>query len=567
MFAKRTSRLSFLVAVATVPLSTAQAGGFTERLGDVWKLAKKVVDVVGDYPTLRATVRTKRAQPCPIDTGFDPAAALTDAGKAALLAKAGAYEDALAARHFVQNIVVSRAEIHPDTKAVQLYPSSIGDASYHSGQLLAARAFRYGVTGKPTDLDLVQNSLIGVYNLLTIASAPSGKITNPRAGDGKMAAVPGLPVRAFVEEGNPLFAGATDLDVKNPDVYRYTGTLKGAPTSRRYLVKANVSRDQINGLLFGIAAAHEVLNPKKELVDVRRDVARAVTTFIRNYVKRGYRLFDLDSRLLMEGPPADLIPTLSWLKTAAIVTNESDIKKAYDKLVKDYFGGSTIEKLFKQAIFKGLQDLVQSLVGDHIELLQMVLRDFNYNLLVLPLYALLRFEKNAETRDVYKHYLKHTIKPLVGNLRIPFFDAVYLLGTGEKDNARVRRAAGVLRQFRNPPFPFGNPAPGATTPVTDFSTRKDLRDPLFDHLSEVWETHLKKDFPGENNPIRYGGGIWPLGPGLAPRDNNIERANPYRVTGEKASGSMTVDGKKTLLEYPGEDYLLNYWIARYHKFL
>ena len=93
-----------------------------------------------------------------------------------------------------------------------------------------------------------------------------------------------------------------------------------------------------------------------------------------------------------------------------------------------------------------------------------------------------------------------------------------------------------------------------------------MRDPLFDYLRDVWDKKLAKRF-GDKNLVKYGGGIWPLGPGLVTTDNAIERANPYRLKSTRPCGHKIVNGRRTVIEHPGEDFLLNYWFGRYHGML
>src|SRR5262249_48079338 len=103
--------------------------------------------------------------------------------------------------------------------------------------------------------------------------------------------------------------------------------------------------------------------------------------------------------------------------------------------------------------------------------------------------------------------------------------------------------------------------------VTDFGGHAELHDPLFFYLHDAYETKVKPRFPGRENPFARGGSAWPLGPGNVPRDNNVERANPFLLRGCEPYAGTLPDGKRTLREHAGHDYLMSYWYARYHGLL
>jgi hypothetical protein len=534
--------------------------GFADELQESLGLVRALLEVAGETARKLAELRAMRARPPPVDTRFDPAAALSAAGKRELWEKAEEYERMARERHLQGHLLITQAAIHPASRQLATYVGAIGDAAYHSGQALAAFAFKYGVTGAPADLASLKGALTGVYNLMTIAAAPAGRIVDPRTGQ-PVAARPGLPVRGYAEETAPLFQGNYDLRLDHPATYRYEGALAGLP-AKAYLLRADVSASQIDGLLFGLAAAFEVLSRRRAEPEWRQAISAIVARFASEFVKHGYKVIDLNGAPTRFGDQSSLtdpvkqLQNLSWLTTALFVAPTAEMKRARDSLVRRIYRPLGL----RVALFQALEQLLSPALRTGREVLGYVIKSYNYNALVLALYPLLRHAPDGHTRRLGLRFLEKLLWPLLADLRVPFFDFFRHAATGRRDELLLGRAAAVLRQYRRPPFPFGNPA-GDGELVTDFSARAELHDPLYFYLREVWETKLKERFKGHENPIRYGGSAWPLGPGLVPQQNNIERAHPYELRGTEPRCG------ENLCEYPGSDYLLSYWFGRYHGLL
>ncbi len=528
-------------------------------------LVGEIIAAAPEYQRKLAELRAKRAQACPVATGYDERAAQSTEGRAQLERKAAAYER-MTQRHIASLTLMKVADLDPTSQVVVGYPFEIEDSSYHSGQLLAARAYKYGITRNATDLATLREGVFGAYNLMTIAKAPQGRLINPRTGRNVTPRA-GLPVRGYVAEGDPLFAGNSDLDLNDPKTYVYEGPLRGL-TKTRFVFVADVSGDQTDGLLFGMTAAFEVLKKLNAEPELQKLIAEAVGDFVRGFIANSYKIVDLTGKPTKCGDvsnmqaPNVLIQNLGWLQAGIVTTQAADIKAAYKKLTDKYFGGLGITR---GLIFKTELEVVGALLRKVKEPLQYTVFDFNYNLVMLPLHLLVHHETDAQLRGLYRHYLDHFARPFTEDLAVPFFDGIYLTASGRRDASIVARMAAVLRQFRSPPAPFGNPA-STTEYMTDFSQRAELRDPLFQHLRAVWDKTLAKRNPEQRNPFYAGGGIWRLGPGLVPRDNNIERANPYALKGYETKGTPA-GSTATLREFAGHDYLLNYWYARYHGLL
>jgi hypothetical protein len=539
-----------------------------DRFFDVLKeklaLVREIVRLVREVPAKRAELRAKRAQPAPIDTGFDPARYRSAAGQAQLLRKAEVYAGT-AKQHEHDLILVNSAELHPETHALLRFSDGLGDSAYHTGQYLAALAYRFAVTGSPENRDALLRVLAGVYNLMTLTSDTTGTITDPRTRK-VVRPRPGLPLRGYGNIASPLVKEMGDLAPSNASVYVFEGTPFGLPRGT-YHLSSDISRDQMDGLFLGLAAAFEALRKHDAAPEWRKRISDAVVATMREFVKNGFKFIELNGRPTEFGDqsqmldPTKLMHTLAWLGTAVAISGDAGLKKAYNDVADRHFGK---QRVFKAALYRAALDLLRPLLSQNVELVGYVVSTFNYNLLAIPAHLLVRHAPDAKLRAVFLDIVESLVWPLLSDRRVPFFDFVYMAATGKRDAALIDRAVGTLGQFRERPFPFGNPASTAEL-VTDFSGRAELHDPLFFHLREAWRTKLARLLPKQKeNPFEVGGSAWPLGPGLVPRSHDIERADPYGLKGQDPYAWTWTGDKKNLRQYPGHDYLLSYWFGRFH---
>jgi hypothetical protein len=199
--------------------------------------------------------------------------------------------------------------------------------------------------------------------------------------------------------------------------------------------------------------------------------------------------------------------------------------------------------------------------------------------LMFAFHSLIRHEHNRVLRAAYLAYLNQVLFPLTHGRRAPIFDSIYLAAMnlpdaptsavdGGTESMRGRISA-ILAQYRDPPAPFGKPAPAASlgTCVNDaspYGTAYDrcnkMRNPLTDALKEIYEKHIRPDHEIENLHFDAAAGIWPLGPGVLPL-MNLAVAAPHALHGWNPANDTTAEGT---MEPSGDDYLLSYWFARYH---
>ena len=551
--------------------------------------AKQVLEGVPGFSEKLAQARRLRAGSPPIDTGFDPAAAQSPAGKLALYTKANQWERSTLDRHFRDLLIVPGLEIEPSPPfAVVSVWSGMQNSGWNTGTYLAARAFKYQANGADADLAPLYDALAGVSNLMTIANAPAGTI-KALFGAKKGTAIPGergIIVRGYAVVGGPN--GTADFSSVPPAPplefsYEYDGRLEGG-SSRELTGKirflSNVSRDEVYGLLFGLGASYEVLMDRQPKSPWIARIRHLVEGFAVRYVRAGLKLTDFGGRVTSIGDapegdqsqmsdPRQIFQNLSWLKTAAYITGNQEVEAKYKEIAQQKLGVQRAVATLPPLCASTESAVSPSALGGLKELVLYFDQPFNWNYWFIAAYSLLRWEKDNALHAVYQQYATEVLWPLYGDARVPLFDYIHLLAKGEKPGrpsqagqAIIARAAGALRQYRDDAFPFGrNPYPAATGSTNDFSARADLRDPLSAFLRD----HRAQAPWLPSDPCK--GGLYALGPGLIPRSNNIMEAYPYALCmGDPGVngpyGSMNAKHERRLIAWSGHDYLLNYWFGR-----
>lgn len=565
-----------------LPQKRAQANaedkeGLLDKLKLYLDVATKAIEMLKEYPKKRDELRAKRAQPGPIDSGFKPDYYKTAQGLADLQKKADEYET-VARRFLHDRIVLERAYVDPATGAITGFLGGFGDAAVTTGRYLAACAFRYAVTGKAQDLEWLQEVLKGVYNLMTISSAPDGYIVFRKTGE-RMTPRPGLPVRGLTNAAATLVNVQESFDVdEHDDIYEYHGSLMGLPKAV-YLLKSDISRDQINGLFLGLATSWVALNKWNTAQDWQKRISDVIKATMLLMVRNGYKFHEFVGKVTRYGDQSNMLdPTvlthnLAWLGIAVTITGDAEIKSHYNKIANKYFGKY---RLFKTGLYGEILKALSPLAGKHEELLLSTVSMFNFNLLSTSMHMMVQFTPDPKLKVAFNDVMEHMAWPLLKPRRVPYFDYVYLAALGKRDPAIMSRALGVLGQFRTRPYPFANPNSGAGY-LTDFSGRQELKDPLFHYLKEQWANLMKLLPKIKENPFYAGGGIWPLGPGLVNLEDNISGSNPYFLAGRppqrwwccsgSPSGFCPHDPNERLVQAQPHDFLLSYWMGRYYGFV
>jgi hypothetical protein len=374
-----------------------------------------------------------------------------------------------------------------------------------------------------------------------------------------------------------------------------------------YHFESEQSRDNVDWMLLGMAAAHEVLSMRRPDSPWLPRMAGVVKDFLVTLISNQYRLIDLDGSFPKwghiivwpkfdnpddpGGDPSDMVEALGWLKVGIFMTNDAGLKAEYQRRVDAHIRGHSAA-----SVFRAFDPLVGSFIRAFPEVVELggPVPVYRPGLLMATLHPLIRYESDAQLRQFYVDYYKLILKPLTEPQRVPLFDAIQLVATGQPDATTAAtdgsdeslrgRMAATLLQFRDQPFVK------PTTPTslqcqddsllayTQYDTaacKLRLASPFYDWFVSTKNQYeaLRKGEPkvpdlplGDVNELA--GGIWPLGPGVVPTLAEQWAAGAtHALRGTLLQGDPRDDKPDKLYEPPGFDFLLQYWFARFHGLL
>lgn len=150
-----------------------------------------------------------------------------------------------------------------------------GDAAIWTGHYLAAEAFRWRVTGSPAARRNLQGALDGLDALASVTNAGA----------------PGPLARFWMPLDSPFRDGIRAIEARHR---LYPGTLRGRPVEW----VGDTSRDQYSGAFFGLAVAHDMLDPARpEDAAARAQAADVVTRLLAYLLKTGGAVIMPDGRV------------------------------------------------------------------------------------------------------------------------------------------------------------------------------------------------------------------------------------------------------------------------------
>jgi len=290
---------------------------------------------------------------------------------------------------------------------------------------------------------------------------------------------------------------------------------QGVGDYRDYRWLGDVSVDQVDGAVFGYAVAFDLI----EEPSIRRQIAEDVAAIADHLLEHRMEIIDVEGRRTRHGDlgngffseDLNALIALMIMKVAHHVTAEPRFEKAYYDLIA-----------------RGYADRAAAARDKWWEYLIGINHSDN-NLAFLAYYPLLRLEQDPSLKRIYQRGLRRAwqVVRVEANPLFTFIDQALL---------PVASPTPALEQAIQTLFYF--PSMKRDIPV-DQSGRPDL-------CRSFW-----RDRQGRLQSCR------PLPIQDRPADSFEWKENPYRLKGEG-------DGR-TL--FAGVDYLLPYWLGRYHQFL
>jgi hypothetical protein len=536
-------------SIEAIPPASA-AGGALEQLTDAMCAGAIAMSAVSDAPAKLAQLRRMRAQPPPIDTGFDPQRAQTPPELAALRRKAASYEAWTQQQH-VSDQIVLRCVTTPASRGGGPRGNcshgyhTMANAGYTTGSLLAARAYEYGVLSAagdpeaPRALAALEDTLLGMHHVMTIAGLPRceghptatscGTITafatrdgKPITADATIAPVPGLPVRGFASVTSAVLANDDILTSHSPQAYELNGRLEGLPGTR-FRFEERQSGDDTYVTLLALSAAYDVLKKTGAAPALRARIVEDAEAFGRYFVANGLAIRTLRGDATWAGgdirqsggrisvvplDPLMFFQDLAWLRTILYLSQDFrgnrgsvvEVDRAYSRLTAAFGPG--------RVLTPGLRALATLVASPALKALREPVQYFHQaftgDYWVISAYLLGRYESDPALAALYRDVMARVVWPLVDYIDAPMhlYALLYTIAdparfasvAGMSRDDAMARGAALLRQYRATPSPFGNPAPSTQSPAqvgfyyTDFTHRADLRDPLFDRLAQAWRS-------------------------------------------------------------------------------
>ncbi len=382
-----------------------------------------------------------------------------------------------------------------------------------SGMYLASQAFRYAVTRDSEAVENAKTVLSGLHDLT--------EVTGVKGLYGRTLWRPDV---AYDSDGagNPGWSDSTSMP--------------------GWRFRNDVSKDGYDGLMFGYAAAMEHFDDEEIIDEVKQRLAEISEHLVNN----GLRIIDVDGQVTEHGalyqsalddyPGFNAMLASSFIKVAQSANDDSHLDDFYYAcLMKTRTGdcpdfeiadlGSYIESM-EDRLFLFLPNCKQNYD--------------NFDMCYQAIYPLLRREQDPLLRTrlvgVLENNMFHTENPeyqsvaLIGNTWYTFAYAALVKHDPENDP--------VLKQAMD----------DAVCKLKEFPERKFERHVPASARKEVCRTRL--DTPAAAEPI-------PLSE--YPFDNYLWRLDFFEIQAEHEEDRRLV--------WSAEDYLLVYWMGRYHGFI
>lgn len=406
------------------------------------------------------------------------------------------------------------------------------DSAIWTGTYLAAQAFRYAATGDPVEKQEALRNARSAAQTLHLFLEVTGQT-------GLLARFAGP-----LDQTEVYLRGACPCQRPTPDKAglccpENNSCAKSGDDKLFWL--GGTTRDQYSGWYFGLGIAHRLIDDPELRQLVANDL-RQVTTALSN------------QHWIIKGPDgkpttasASTIEPLmqaAWLLLAAEATGDSTYVQSYEKLVRDPV---RLEFL---------------LVEDDFDWTNKYMQYYAFNLDFLAYYNLIQLEPRAERKRAYLKVLEDHPYREVKDTGNSFFDYIAKAVGADVSEQALRDAKVSLKHFPEPPGHWTCVVP----PKTDFSRTSvvlsDLTRPI---NSRMVQPQARRPYPIQS---------WC-------RQDFLWQQSPYEVCCCPVSESETwlkeedraycdnlpAPRHREIRVLPGADYLVAYWMGRYHQFL
>lgn len=414
--------------------------------------------------------------------------------------RADAYQEVFEARHLWNGFSFDCET--PDDPDEYYRLTTMGDATFVTGNCTMAQAFRYAATKSDEAADILRQQVEGwrFFQALT--------------------GVPGLIGRSFVHESWPVEEHFLQA-IANGAEHHYAGTGE----FEGWYWRGDTSRDQTSGAVLGVAMAYDLADDPA----VKQAAADFLTDMMDHLLANNLHFTDPGGKLTaygnVDGENFEGLPTknglnavtlLAWLKIAHHVSGDERYAEAYEYYIneRDYI-----------AIMRDHQ-WVYKLGGYEMKWYNTYIAWENW-------FHLMRLEDDPERVETYREIFRDTLWLNAGDTRTPNRRGIlehnavksqwFVNSTGERDPEALWRVLWHFSRFPDPP----------------------LRDRAV-HNSSDPDIVVNPDRPDES--------LYAL-PFDRQREDMVRwHRGPFVLDGGNDNGR----------ERTGCDYMLPYWMARYY---
>jgi len=429
------------------------------------------------------------------------------------LAEKAAYFDQVAReQHLSGDGLLRNLTLTEDLQSIEKY-HHVENTILWSGIYLGSQALRYAVTGDSRTLENAETVVAALRQLTNVTG------------------VRGLYGRSFARPGVKYnYDGSGTVSWTDSTAAGYEG----------WSFRNDVSKDGYDGLIFGYALAMEHFEDPALLDDIRQLLAEIGEHLMQN----GLNIIDTDGEVTEHGalyhsawddfPGFNALLASSFIKTIQTATADEELDDFYYAC------------LMRMRDHVECPDIETTDLGAYIESMEGMLNLFlpnckqnydNFDMCYQAIYPLLRREKDEQLRerllDVLRNNMFHTDDPdhqSIAPIGNSFFTFAYaaLIGDGPDDDPvladAVNEAVCTLKLFPAEKFERYIPAG-----VQD----------------EVCRTRLDKPAAAEPIPLD-----------VYAFDNYLWRLDFFEIQEERSENRRLI--------WSPEDYLLAYWLGRYH---
>lgn len=405
----------------------------------------------------------------------------------------------------VDGIIWQRTRSNPALDAPDRYGSG-GDSCIFTGHKLAADVYRYQVTGEREDLDRVLQSLGGLHILVNATGTP-GVITRCAFPATRKAEWQFPEMWQHRIDGGFVAEGPTTT---NP----FSGV------SKTYIYYSRGTKDQLTGLLYGAGALEALLESKHPSHDADIAKAKVVNAQIVEDVYNHLRLYDFKIRDQKgeNDTNADSVEHLIKLQLLAVYketvirtspSRAARIKEKYDDAFHSSFFG----------VYQTLADLFNKFNNYS--------QYYAWNLRYLRAYTIYLLEDRVEKQEKIKTWVSTNLWPYVKDHFNTKF--IYLHNAITQDHSRLDDALLALKSLSLKSYRHQN------SPLADDERKPSFLQVMFNSWDEfVLLPHLRK-----------------------PTEYTTWQKEPWDTGNSYYNGSS---------QSTGLDFILTYWLGRYHGF-